>query len=66
MSFGADWLDIGRDLGRVAAEILNGESPANIPISQPTKYEMSVQPKDRQGVRDPDTALAAGASRQGD
>ena len=45
MSFGADWLDIGRDLGRVAAEILNGESPANIPISQPTKYEMSVNLK---------------------
>jgi putative tryptophan/tyrosine transport system substrate-binding protein len=45
MSFGVDWVDSGRDLARVVAEIFNGANPANIPISQPTKYELSLNLK---------------------
>ena len=40
MSFGVDWVDSGRDCARVVAEIFNGANPGNIPISQPTKYEL--------------------------
>jgi putative tryptophan/tyrosine transport system substrate-binding protein len=45
ISFGADWVDSGRDCARVVAEIFNGANPANIPISQPTKYELSLNLK---------------------
>ena len=40
ISFGPDSADAGRDCARVVAEIFNGANPANIPISQPTKYEL--------------------------
>jgi putative ABC transport system substrate-binding protein len=45
MSFGVDWIGSGRDCARVVAEIFNGANPANIPISQPTKYELSLNLK---------------------
>jgi putative tryptophan/tyrosine transport system substrate-binding protein len=45
MSLGPDGLDLGRDCARVVSEIFNGASPANIPISQPTKYEISLNLK---------------------
>jgi putative tryptophan/tyrosine transport system substrate-binding protein len=45
MSFGPDWTNSGRDCARVAAEILNGASPSEIPISLPTKYELSLNRK---------------------
>jgi putative tryptophan/tyrosine transport system substrate-binding protein len=45
MSFGVNWSDSGRDCARVVAEIFNGANPANIPISQPTKYELSLNLK---------------------
>jgi putative ABC transport system substrate-binding protein len=40
ISFGPDSADAGRDCAREVAEIFNGANPANIPISQPTKYEL--------------------------
>jgi putative tryptophan/tyrosine transport system substrate-binding protein len=40
ISFGPDTVNAGRDCARVVAEIFNGANPANIPISQPTKYEL--------------------------
>jgi putative ABC transport system substrate-binding protein len=40
MSFGPDSANAGQDCARVVAEIFNGANPANIPISQPTKYEL--------------------------
>jgi putative tryptophan/tyrosine transport system substrate-binding protein len=45
MSFGPDWADSGRDCARVAADIFNGASPSEIPISLPTKYELSLNRK---------------------
>jgi putative ABC transport system substrate-binding protein len=42
MSYGPDWTDLGRDCARVASQIFDGANPANIPISQPTKYELSL------------------------
>ena len=45
MSLGPDWLELGRDCARVVSEIFNGASPANIPISQPTKYEIGLNLK---------------------
>ena len=45
MSFGPDSASAGRDCARVVAEIFKGAKPANIPISQPTKYELSLNLK---------------------
>ena len=40
MSYGPYTANAGQDCARVIAEIFNGANPANIPISQPTKYEL--------------------------
>ncbi len=45
MSFGADWVALGRDCALVVAEILNGANPASIPILQTTKYRLSLNLK---------------------
>jgi putative tryptophan/tyrosine transport system substrate-binding protein len=45
MSFGPAWIDFNRECGRIVSEIFNGANPANIPISQPTKYELSLNLK---------------------
>jgi ABC-type uncharacterized transport system substrate-binding protein len=45
MSFGPDWMELGRECARVTSEIFNGANPANVPISQPTKYELSLNLK---------------------
>ena len=45
MSFGADWIDLGRECARMVAEIFKGANPASIPISQPTKYELGLNLK---------------------
>jgi putative ABC transport system substrate-binding protein len=42
ISFGVNWVDFGGECARVVAEIFNGANPANIPISQPTKYELAL------------------------
>ena len=42
ISLGPAWIDFGKECGRIVSEIFKGASPANIPISQPTKYEISL------------------------
>jgi putative ABC transport system substrate-binding protein len=45
MSFGSVGEDLFRDCARIIAEIFNGANPANIPISQPTKWEIGLNLK---------------------
>jgi putative tryptophan/tyrosine transport system substrate-binding protein len=45
MSFGFVGADLFRDGARIVAEIFNGANPANVPISQPTKYELGLNLK---------------------
>jgi len=45
MSFGADFVDLGRECARIVVEIFKGANPANTPITQPTKYELSINLK---------------------
>jgi putative ABC transport system substrate-binding protein len=42
MSFGPAWIDLGKECGRIVSEIFKGANPANTPISEPTKYELSL------------------------
>ena len=45
MSFGIDWPELGRNAAVMVGTILKGAKPADIPIFQPTKFELAINLK---------------------
>jgi putative tryptophan/tyrosine transport system substrate-binding protein len=60
MSYGADGPDVFRRSAVLATKILRGDSPANMPVEQPTKFELVINLKAAKalGIIVPPTLLA--------
>jgi putative ABC transport system substrate-binding protein len=66
LSYGVDLVDIFRRAASYVDRILRGEKPGDLQVQFPTKFEMVVNPQDRQGAWSYCTPIDSAARHRGD
>ena len=65
MSYGADLADSYRRVANYVDRIFKGAKPAELPVEQPTKFEMVINLENGEADRPDDSAEGAGDERIG-